>query len=92
MKCIICESAMSFYFTKHFSVCDLFQVDYWKGNKCGFCASKTYFEMTNKEWEKLNDIFHSESYFTEDNPYNRNQRYFNQSLMLFLMAKQDLIK
>ena len=83
---------MSFYFTKYFGVCDLAQVDYWKCPKCGFCASKTHFDMTDNEWEKLNDTFHSESHFTEDNPYNRNQRYFNQSLMLSLMVKQNLIK
>ena len=92
MKCIICESAMSFYFTKHFNVCDLTQVDYWKCSKCGFCASKTHFEMTDKEWESLNNTFHSESHFTEDNPYNRNQRYFNQSRMLSHKVKQNLIK
>lgn len=92
MNCIICESVMSFYFTKYFSVCDLTQVDYWICPKCGFCASKTHFDMTNEEWVKLNDTFHSESHFREDNPYNRNQRYFNQSIMLSLMAKQGLIK
>lgn len=92
MNCIICDSAMSFYFTKHFSICELTQVDYWRCPKCGFCASKTHFDMTNKEWEKLNDIFHSESHFTEGNPYNRNQRYFNQSIMLSLLAKQNLVK
>lgn len=83
---------MSFYFTKYFDVCDLTQVDYWKCPKCGFCASKTHFDMTDNEWEKLNDTFHSENHFAEDNPYNRNQRYFNQSLMLSLMVKQNLIK
>ena len=80
------------FILQHFNVCDLTQVDYWKCSKCGFCASKTHFEMTDKEWESLNNTFHSESHFTEDNPYNRNQRYFNQSLMLSLMTKQNLIK
>lgn len=91
MKCIICKSSMSFYFTKHFDVCDLTQVDYWKCSSCGFCASKTHSDMTEDEWEKLNDKFHSKSHFTDDNPYNRNQRYFNQSQMISLMAKDKLI-
>lgn len=91
MKCIICESKMHFYFTKTFSVCDLAEVDYWKCSHCGFCASKTHFDMTNEQWAALNNTFHSESHYRKDNPYNRNQRYFNQALMLFLMAKHDLI-
>ena len=82
---------MSYYFTKQFEVCDLAGVDYWKCQNCGFCASKTHFEMSNERWVKLNDDFHSETHFTEDNPYNRNQRYFNQALMLSLMSKQGLI-
>lgn len=91
MKCIICGLDMNYYFTKTFSEYDLTEVDYWKCSNCGFCASKTHFDMTNEQWASLNTTFHSESHYCEDNPYNRNQRYFNQALMLFLMAKHSLI-
>ncbi|PMU05676.1 methyltransferase domain-containing protein [Aeromonas salmonicida] len=91
MKCIICGSLMSYFFTKEFNEFNLTHVDYWKCSYCGFCASKTHFEMSEKEWSGLNDAFHSKTHFAEGNPYNRNQRYFNQSLMLSLMAKQKLI-
>ena len=47
--------------------------------------------MSEKEWNNLNDVFHSKSHFRDDNPYNRNQRYFNQALMLHLMNKHGLI-
>ena len=92
MKCIICGSDMNFYFTKTFNVCNLTEVDYWKCSHCGFCASKTHFDMTNDQWTALNNIFHSDSHYRDDNPYNRNQRYFNQAEMLFLMMKQGLIE
>jgi hypothetical protein len=90
MKCIICGSNMNFYFRKTFEVCGLSEAEYWKCTHCGFCASKTHFDMTDDEWARLNDSFHSESHYREDNPYNRNQRYFNQALMLFLMEKHGL--
>jgi hypothetical protein len=91
MKCIICGTEMEYYFTKIFNVCGLTDVDYWKCSNCGFCASKTHFDMTDEQWTVLNNNFHSESHYREDNPYNRNQRYFNQALMLFLMAKHALV-
>ena len=91
MECIICESGMTYYFTKNFGQYDLNDVDYWRCPKCGFCASKTHFDMTKEQWEKLNVTFHSDSNHRKDNPYNRNQRYFNQALMLYLMVKHEII-
>lgn len=91
MKCIICDSEMKFYFSKVFNEYDLKEVEYWRCSNCGFCASKTHFEMDNKQWVSLNNSFHSESHYRDDNPYNRNQRYFNQALMLFIMKKHGLI-
>jgi hypothetical protein len=48
--------------------------------------------MSEKEWANLNDGFHSVSHHRTDNPYNRNQRYFNQALMISLLAEKKLIK
>ena len=92
MKCMICRSDMAYFFSKTFDVCDLGQVDYWRCGHCGFAASKTHLEMSDARWAQLNHDFHSQTHYTEDNPYNRNQRYFNQALMLSLMRKQGLIK
>lgn len=92
MRCIICDSSMNYFFTKNFNAFGLKDVDYWKCSNCGFSASKTHFDMTYEEWDSLNYAFHSESHYREDNPYNRNQRYFNQALMLSLMSKQGLIE
>jgi len=91
MNCIICQSKMNFFFSKKFDRHGLDEVDYWKCEHCGFCASKTHFEMSDDEWAALNNDFHSESHYRGDNPYNRNQRYFNQAQMLSLMKRAGLV-
>ena len=48
--------------------------------------------MTDEQWVKLNDTFHYESHYSEDNPYNRNQRYFNQSLNIQQVATAEVTK
>lgn len=91
MQCMICQSRMQYFFSKQFDQFDLGKVDYWKCTACGFAASRTHLEMSEERWARLNNDFHSQTHYTEDNPYNRNQRYFNQALMLSLMRKQGLM-
>ncbi|MBI5924934.1 MAG: class I SAM-dependent methyltransferase [Aquabacterium sp.] len=91
MQCMICQSGMQYFFSKQFDQFDLSKVDYWRCGACGFAASKTHLEMSEERWARLNNDFHSQTHYTEDNPYNRNQRYFNQALMLSLMRKQGLL-
>jgi hypothetical protein len=88
---MICQSKMAYFFSKTFDQFELGQVDYWKCPECGFAASRTHLEMSDARWAQLNNDFHSQTHYTEDNPYNRNQRYFNQALMLSLMRKQGLL-
>lgn len=92
MDCMVCRSVMGFFFSKEFDTFGLGKVDYWKCPTCGFVASRTHLEMTEDRWAELNDDFHSLTHHADGNPYNRNQRYFNQSLMLHLLQKQGLIK
>jgi 2-polyprenyl-3-methyl-5-hydroxy-6-metoxy-1,4-benzoquinol methylase len=82
---------MDYYISKSFDEFGLSDVDYLKCKDCGFCASETHFEMTDKKWSDLNDKYHSASHLRTDNPYNRNQRYFNQALMLSLAARKNII-
>lgn len=89
MYCIICDSEMIYYFSKKFNCYGLNSVDYCICKNCGFVASKTHYEMSGKKWEELNIKFHRDNNIRKDNPHNRNQRYFNQSLMLFLMKKYN---
>jgi len=83
---------MAAYFSKSFGEFGLSTVDYVRCKHCGFCASETHVQMTPEEWGELNDRFHSISHQRSDNPYNRNQRYFNQALMLSLAAKKGLVR
>ena len=91
MNCIICHSPMSYSFTKRFDQYGLGEVDYWRCASCEFCASKTHFEMSDARWSELNLAFHSDNNAREDNPYNRNQRYFHQATMLQLLARSGQI-
>jgi hypothetical protein len=91
MRCIICDSKMKYFFSKEFNYLNLKTVDYWKCVNCGFTASKTHYEMSQKEWEMLNLNFHLDHNLREDNPHNRNQRYFYQAQMIFLMNKFNLL-
>ncbi|HLP47640.1 MAG TPA: methyltransferase domain-containing protein [Candidatus Kapabacteria bacterium] len=63
---------MEKYFSKHFEVFDLDTIDYWKCESCGFTAAKTLFDMSAKEWEVLNEKFHSSYHFTDQCDYDAN--------------------
>ena len=91
MNCIICTSEMFPYFTKNFDAYALRDVNYVRCGSCGFTASETHFLMSPQEWERLNNAFHEDNNAREDNPWNRNQRYFNQSVMLHLLARNGII-
>ncbi|RYG88549.1 MAG: class I SAM-dependent methyltransferase [Alphaproteobacteria bacterium] len=91
MNCIICNSIMEHYFTKQFDAYGLGEVEYERCTLCGFSASATHFALSEEQWEALNGNFHSDSFARTDNPYNRNQRYFNQALMLHLLHRNQII-
>jgi hypothetical protein len=65
MNCLVCGGGMEFYFSKHFDVFALKQVDYWRCSDCGFVLSKTHADMTASEWSALNEAYHS-SYQGQD--------------------------
>lgn len=60
MDCMICKSSMSYYFTKNFGgEFNLYDVEYWKCDGCGFVISKTHKDMPTSVWERLNEAVHS---------------------------------
>jgi Methyltransferase domain len=92
MRCLICDAGMAFYFAKDFrGECGLDLVEYDRCGACGFCASRTHMEMDEQRWGEINHAFHSVAHHAEDNPYNRNQRYFNQAQMLYLMRRNNMV-
>lgn len=47
--------------------------------------------MKDTDWQELNVSYHEHNNNRQDNPYNRNQRYFYQALMLHLMSQVGII-
>lgn len=58
MQCMICEARTSPYLTKQFDLHGLGTVHYDRCVDCGFVFSRTHFEMTTEEWERLNATYH----------------------------------
>lgn len=60
MKCYVCSSETRPFFTKNFEgLYRLKFVEYWKCLNCGFVLSKTHRDMSQGEWEELNEAVHS---------------------------------
>ena len=79
---------MEYFFSKPFNVYNLSNCDYHKCPNGGFACSKTHYDLSTSELSKLNLNFHTASNNREDNPYNRNQRYFNQTLMISIFNRR----
>ena len=82
---------MKYSFSKYFGVYKLENCDYYVCTNCGFGASKTHFELSNTEWEELNFEWHEDNNERIDNPYNRNQRYFNQAILVSLLLRHEFL-
>lgn len=91
MNCTICSGVMAPHFTKRSGEYGMGLVEYVRCTSCGFSASVTHFEMSEKEWEEPSEKYHLDSFVRTDNPCNRNQRYFNQALMLHLLIRNKII-
>lgn len=92
MECLVCNSGMNYFFSKEFNYLSLGIADYYKCDNCGFAASKTHYELSNEDWTQINLKFHQDHNQRSDNPYNRNQRYFNQALMISMLSNYNLIE
>lgn len=98
MKCIICDSKCSYFFSKEYTEApfndfmrDIGPVDYFKCEHCGFVLSKTHMDLENAKWNNLNDLFH---HFIEDvkNEKKGNQPpYAEQAMMINLLSKKGII-
>ncbi|MCK5116113.1 MAG: methyltransferase domain-containing protein [Candidatus Aegiribacteria sp.] len=98
MKCIICNSDSSYYFSKTYSESpfDVFmqeigKVSYYKCDNCGFVLSKTHRELANSKWNDLNNLFHHHI----ENPNNEKKGnqppYAEQAMMLSILGKNAII-
>lgn len=98
MKCIICNSGSSYYFSKNYTespfdefMQDIGKVDYYRCEHCGFVLSKTHSELDENKWNNLNSLFHH--YIeNQDNDSKGNQPpYAEQAMMIALLGKNGII-
>jgi hypothetical protein len=98
MKCIICNSDSSYYFSKTYSespfdefMREIGRVDYYKCKQCGFVLSKTHSELGESKWKDLNRLFHH-CIENPDNEKKVNQPpYVEQAMMLSLLGRNGII-
>lgn len=98
MKCIICNSKCSYYFSKEYLekpynsfMKDIGKVEYYKCNNCGFVISKTHKELDDKEWNLLNHKFHD---YLENSSFAKNINqppYIEQAMMISFLGNSGLI-
>lgn len=91
MKCFICDNSVEYSFSKKFNEFDLETVDYFSCINCGFTLSKNHIELSEAKWTTLNNDWHAENNLKEQNPWNRDQRYFQQSMMIYLLHRFKII-
>lgn len=59
MNCIVCNGKLSPFFTKDFGGWwGLNEVEYCRCESCGLTISKTVYNMSQEEWESLNEQYH----------------------------------
>lgn len=97
MFCIICNSKAEYYFTKTYSedpydqmMSDIGTVEYFRCQNCGFVFSKTHFDLSSKQWKKLNSQFHH--YFEKSGDKLINQPpYLEMAMMIRILGAEGII-
>lgn len=92
MQCMVCSQGMDYFFSKRFDSDSLGEVEYYRCAECGFSASKTHLDMPEADWIRLNTNWHDANNLRADNPWNRNQRHFNQALMIHLLHRNGIVR
>lgn len=96
MKCLICSAEQKFFLSKsyqdtpyHFLMKNIGVVQYYKCENCGFTSSKTHFELSQNEWEKINLEFHRHH---EHNIGEINQPpYLEQASLIKILSLNNII-
>lgn len=98
MKCIICNSASHYYFSKTYTekpydefMRDIGEIHYYRCEHCGFVLSKTHSDLEQGRWNKLNYQCHHDAENPESEKKNNAPPYAEQSMMLVLLGKNGII-
>ncbi|MHA6494566.1 methyltransferase domain-containing protein [Pseudomonas borbori] len=90
-RCMVCNGNMQYFFSKNFDSWGLTSLDYEKCDDCGFAVCATLLRMSDKDWETLNNRFHTEIYQGTEDPYNRAGRLAGQAAAIDIMLEHGLI-
>lgn len=84
IACMVCNGEMKSFIRKHFAQFDLGDVAYERCGNCGFVGSRTHYDMSQKDWEQLNNQWVSTYQGTDINPEDPNwlERFAAQSAVI----------
>lgn len=98
MKCIICNSDSTYYFSKTYLehpldefMREIGKVDYYKCNRCGFVLSKTHSELDESKWNNLNRLYHHYIENSDNDKKGNQPPYAEQAMMLSLLGRNGII-
>jgi hypothetical protein len=100
MKCLICDSASEYYFSKTYSeppfdrfMTTIGPVDYWKCVNCGFVLSKTHADLDDASWGDLNKEVHDflEGPANSDRQLGNQPPYLDQAAMVAVLGRHGII-
>jgi len=98
MKCLICGSDTSYYFSKAYTeqpykemMEDIGKVNYYRCENCGFVLSKTHSQLEKEQWEQLNKSFHNYYESIKTNKLIHQPPYIEQALMISILSKHNII-
>jgi hypothetical protein len=98
MKCQICDSESSYYFSKTYTeppfsdfMIEIGTVDYFKCSKCGFVISETHRRLDDAKWNKLNYQFHHHHENSGVDKEIHQPPYAEQAMMISFLGKNEII-
>jgi hypothetical protein len=98
MKCLICDSDCTYFFSKTYTeppydvlMQKIGQVDYHKCTSCGFVLSKTHSALDPETWRELNYKTHMYAEATKDERIVNQPPYADQAMMLVILGKNGII-
>ena len=93
IPCIVCGGTTEPFLTKHFTEFDLGDVEYDRCTQCNFVFSRNHYQMTDAEWESLNNQWVSQYQGTDFNPEDPRwmERMVTQTAIIGDVAKRGLL-
>jgi len=98
--CIVCKNQLKPFFEKDFDgQWSLNKVEYWKCSCCGLTIAKTLCELSQREWEELNNSYHMSLFDLTSNSLDPRwswhsrgiQRLYTQAQIIDLLFQQGLL-